>query len=232
MTARMTRAAALAGTTILAGSLALPAFAQDGEAFDLGEVVFDVQGANPFGDEVNPSTLTGMKTATEITEVPQSVKWQPNDYSLITVSAFDVEREDVAQFFVNGGVFDARTLGQLSSTGFEIEADVELAPSLRMRAAYTNLDVTIDTFAADPTIVGKTPQSVVEAFGSVQFAYSPAMISGVELRLGTRYQGASWADNANTLRVGDAWLFDAGATWDFAADWSANLTVTNLADER
>ncbi|MFX0547187.1 TonB-dependent siderophore receptor [Roseovarius sp. S1116L3] len=160
------------------------------------------------------------------------VKWQPNDYSLVTVSAFDVEREDVAQSFVNGGVFDTRTLGQLSSTGFEIEADVELAPSLRMRAAYTNLDVSIDKFAADPTIVGKTPQSVVEEFGSLQFAYSPAALSGVELRLGTRYQGASWADNANTLRVGDAWLFDAGATWDFAADWTANLNVTNLTDER
>ncbi|MEX1234515.1 MAG: TonB-dependent siderophore receptor [Roseovarius sp.] len=160
------------------------------------------------------------------------VKWQPNDYSLVTVSAFDVQREDVAQSFVNGGVFDSRTLGELSSTGFEIEADVALTAGLRMSAAYTNLDVTIEEFANDPALVGKTPQSVVEEFGSLQFAYSPEAVSGLELRLGTRYQGASWADNANTLPVGDAWLFDAGATWDFAADWTANLNVTNLADKR
>lgn len=165
-------------------------------------------------------------------QIEVGLKWQPNAHSLVTVSAFDVERKDVAQSFVNGGVFDSRTLGKLSSTGFEVEADVELMAGLRMTAAYTNLDVKIDEFASDPTIVGKTPQSVVEEFGSLQFAYSPMAVPDLELRLGARYQGASWADNANTLRVGDAWLFDAGATWDFADDWSANLNVTNIADNR
>lgn len=187
------------------------------------------------GTYFNPQALS-LESANADPETGRQVeiglKWQPNDYSLITVSAFDVKRKDVAQSFNNAGVFDSRTLGKLSSTGFEIEADVELMAGLRMSAAYTNLDVTIDDFADDRAIEGKTPQSVVEEFGSLRFAYRPAAISGLELRFGTRYQGASWADNANTLRVSDAWLFDAGASWDFAADWTANLDVSNLEDKR
>src|SRR5690554_2742798 len=73
MIRRTPRTAALAGTTILVATVALPVLAQDRDTLDLGEIVFEVQGASPVGDNINPSTLTGMKRATEITEVPQSV---------------------------------------------------------------------------------------------------------------------------------------------------------------
>ncbi len=53
----------------------------------------------------------------------------------------------------------------------------------------------------------------------------------LELRVGARYRGDSWADNANTLPAQSAWLMDAGTSWDFAPNRTANLNVTNLTDE-
>ncbi len=78
------RLAALLGRTALASFLPLAAVAQtiapdpDASAsvagsVDLGEITFSVLGADPVGDRANPFTLTGVKTATPITEVPQSV---------------------------------------------------------------------------------------------------------------------------------------------------------------
>ena len=60
--------AVLAGTT----ALATPLVAQD-QPLSLGEIVFEVRGAEPVGDDAAPFTLSGVKTATPITEVSQSV---------------------------------------------------------------------------------------------------------------------------------------------------------------
>ena len=186
------------------------------------------------GTYFNPQALDA-STLTSEPETGQQVeiglKWQPNDATLVTLSAFDIRREDVAQSFVNGGAFDTRTLGEVRSRGFELEADMRLTDSLALRAAFTDLDVEITEFASDPSFVGKTPQSVVERFASLELTYVPIAMPELELRLGARYQGDSWADNANTLPVQSAWLMDAGASWDFAPNWTANLNVTNLTDE-
>lgn len=160
------------------------------------------------------------------------MKWQPNDASLVTFSAFDIRRENVSQSLVNAGTFDSRTPGELRSRGFEIEAGWQVSDSVRLGLAYTNLDVDIVDFDADPSIEGKTPQSVIEEFGTLNVAYTPLALPELELRASARYRGDSYADNANTLDVDGAWLLDAGATWDFAEDWTADLNVTNLTDER
>ncbi|SFQ52534.1 iron complex outermembrane recepter protein [Roseivivax halotolerans] len=187
------------------------------------------------GTYFNPQALSADSRDAEPEEGRQievGVKWQPNPSSLVTFSAFDITRENVSQSLVNGGTFDSRTLGEVRSRGIELEADWQATEAVRLSAAYTNLDVEIVDFEADPSIEGKTPQSVIEEFGSVQLAYTPLSFPDLELRAGARYRGDSWADNANTLDVDGAWLFDAGATWDFAEDWTADLNVTNIGDER
>jgi len=45
-----------------------------------------------------------------------------------------------------------------------------------------------------------------------------------------RYRGKSWADDANTLRVEDATVFDAGIRYE-RNDWKDALNVTNLFDK-
>ncbi|SFD78233.1 TonB-dependent siderophore receptor [Roseivivax sediminis] len=187
------------------------------------------------GTYFNPQALDAASSDAEPEEgrqVEVGVKWQPNASSLVTLSAFDLRRENVSQAFVNGGTFDSRTLGEVRSRGVELEADWQATEALRLSAAYTNLDVEITEFEDDRSFEGNTPQSVVEQFGSLQMAYTPLAAPELELRLGARYRGDSHADNANTLDVDGAWLFDAGATWDFAENWTADLNVTNLSDER
>ena len=201
-------------------------------AYDFGNVVPYVTAGTYF----NPQSLdvAAAEDADPETgrQVEVGVKWQPNGYSLVTLAAFDIVREDVSQTFVNGGLFDPQILGEVRSRGVEVEANLTLSEQLNLRAAYTAMDVEIEEFGGAPATVGKTPQSVIENLGSVELAYAPLAVQGLELRLGARYLGDSWADNENTLEVGDTLLFDAGMSWHFADDWTADLNVTNLTDER
>ncbi|MFE3838606.1 TonB-dependent siderophore receptor [Pseudogemmobacter sonorensis] len=195
----------------------------------------DVTAYATLGTYFNPQTLSASSLLADPETGHQAeigLKWQVNESSLVTISAFDITRRDVSQSYVNGGVFDSATLGKLTSKGIEIEANVALNDEWRLRAAATSMSVEIEEFASDPGVVGKTPQSVAERFGNLQLVWTPAAVEGLELRAGTRYLGSSWADNANTLKVGDAWLYDIGASWNFAENWSADLNVTNLTDER
>ncbi|WP_112312616.1 TonB-dependent siderophore receptor [Pseudogemmobacter bohemicus] len=201
----------------------------------LAKKMGDVTPYVTFGTYFNPQTLSVSSLLADPETGYQAeigLKWQPNESSLITVSAFDITRKDVSQSYVNGGVFDSRTLGKLRSKGIEIEANYALNDEWRMKLAATKMSVEIEEFGADPSIIGKVPQSVAESFGNLQLLWTPAAVEGLELRAGTRYLGSSWADNANTLKVGDAWLLDIGASWAINDQWSADFNVTNLADEK
>ncbi|MWD30170.1 TonB-dependent siderophore receptor [Aquicoccus sp. SCR17] len=202
----------------------------------LSKRIGDVTPYLSLGTYFNPQSLDSASVSADEPEkgrqIELGLKWQPNEYSLVTFSAFDIRRENVSQSLVNGGTFDSRTLGEVSSRGFEVEADVALSEELRFSAAYTDMNVEIESFASDPSIEGNTPQSVMQKFGSLQLAYRPSQVAGLELRVGAQYLGDSYADNSNSLPIDNTWLYSAGATWDFAQDWSADLNVTNLTDER
>ena len=201
----------------------------------LAKRIGDVTPYVTVGTYFNPQTLSQSSLLADPETGHQAevgLKWAPNESSLITVAAFDITRKDVSQSYVNGGSFDARTLGKLRSKGIEVEANVALNDEWRLRAAATRMKVEIEEFGTDPSIEGNTPQSVAERFGNLQLAWTPASVDGLELRVGTRYLGSSWADNANTLKVGDAWLYDIGASWNFAENWTADFNVTNLTNER
>ncbi|NPD15527.1 TonB-dependent siderophore receptor [Xinfangfangia sp. D13-10-4-6] len=201
----------------------------------LAKRIGDVTPYVTVGTYFNPQSLSEYSLRAEPETGHQAevgVKWALSENSLITVSAFDITRKDVSQNYVNGGNFDSNTLGKVRSKGIEVEANVALNEELRLRMAATRMDVTIEKFTGNSAFDGKTPQSVAERFGNLQLAWSPAAVEGLELRAGTRYLGSSWADNANTLKVGDAWLYDIGASWNFAETWTADLNVTNLTNER
>lgn len=70
------RGAVAAG--LAASIAALPALAQEAytgpaDTFSLGEITLQVLGTQPVGALTDPLTLTGAKTATAVTEIPQSV---------------------------------------------------------------------------------------------------------------------------------------------------------------
>ena len=57
------------------------------------------------------------------------------------------------------------------------------------------------------------------------------LVDGVSVGAGLRYQGKSWADEANTLRVPDALLADAGIRYE-KNGLNVSVNVTNLFDKQ
>ncbi|MFD1911997.1 TonB-dependent siderophore receptor [Halodurantibacterium flavum] len=160
-------------------------------------------------------------------QVEAGVKWAPEGMNaLFTLAAFEIRREGVVT-----GPFNAETqLGEVRSRGVELEAQAELTDRLRLLGQVTAMDVEI-TEDADTAIVGNTPYATIERQAALQLAYDLPQVEGLTVTGGIRYLGRSWADNENTLRVPDATLFDAGASYDFGEGWNMNLAIANLTDE-
>lgn len=177
---------------------------------------------NAAGDAIGPET----GTQTEI-----GLKWAPNEASLITVSLFDIDREDISQSVWNGSGYTYYQLGKVNSRGIELEGRYDFGNGLRVSGSVTKMDIEIKD-DVDSSIIGKVPYSTIEDLAGIKVDYALPSVPGLTLTGGIRYLGSSWADNANTLKVPSATLFDAGVSYDFAPDWNANLFVTNLTDKR
>lgn len=165
-------------------------------------------------------------------QVEAGVKWAPSDFTLVTFAAFENTRENLPQNRVDPstGETEYDLFGEVRSRGVELEAKAELTPSLDLKGSLTHMEVEI-TEDGNPDRVGKTPPVVIEDKAALTLAWSPQSLPGLTLRGGARYNGSSWADYANTLEVPEVTLYDAGAQYDFESGWSANLNVSNLADE-
>jgi len=64
----------------------------------------------------------------------------------------------------------------------------------------------------------------------VDYAFTDDTFEGLSIGGGVRYQGKSWADAANTLRVPDAAVFDAAIRYE-KNDWTASVNVANVFDK-
>ncbi|WP_375687144.1 TonB-dependent siderophore receptor [Pseudooceanicola sp. LIPI14-2-Ac024] len=184
-----------------------------------------VSAATFFNPLVGTSSLGALYPETG-EQIEAGVKWQPSGSNLLlTAAAFQIERNGVVT-----GPFGAETqLGQVRSRGFELEAKGDIAPNLRLTAAFTAMDVEI-TEDADASLIGNTPGGTMERQAALKLTYDVPQVPGLSINGGIRYRGESWADDANTAKVPDVWLIDAGASFDFADGWNANLAVSNLAD--
>lgn len=188
-----------------------------------GGTYFNPQVVNdPAGDEVEPETGR---------QIEAGVKWSPSADTLVTLAAFEIRREDISQDEFNAatGGYDYFQIGEVRSRGVELEAQGYFTPSISYLAALTLLDMEI-TDDIDETIVGNTPNIIAENQASFMVGWEPQAVEGLMLRGGMRYYGSSWVDNQNTEKVPEVALFDAGARYDFASGWTANLDITNIAD--
>ncbi|NIY73317.1 TonB-dependent siderophore receptor [Marivivens donghaensis] len=157
-------------------------------------------------------------------------KWASADgSSFVGVSAFQIDRTGIVQSTWNGAGYDYTQLGEVRSTGFELEANHDFGNGVKAQLALTTMDVEVRD-DANAALVGKTPYATIEDQASLHFKWTPTALPALTLNGGVRYSGASWADNANTQAVPAVTLYDAGANYAFNDSWSANLAVTNLAD--
>ena len=150
---------------------------------------------------------------------------------LFTVALFDLTRQNV----VTGSGVTETQIGEVNSQGFEAEARVNVTKNLKATGAFTLLDLDI-TKDADSSIVGKQPYIVPERMASLAVDYTfdhedvGGVLKGVTVGGGVRYVGSSWADNANTLKVPSATVYDAKI--GYAEDnWGVDLNVDNLFDK-
>ncbi len=159
------------------------------------------------------------------------VKYRPTFVdALITASLFDLTKQNAT---VNDPdhLFQQIQTGEVRSRGFELEGKANITESLKVLAAFTafDIDVTKDTNAA---VIGKTPTTVPEVTASlwVDYAIRYGVFEGVSFGAGMRYQGETWANAQNTLKVPDAVLADAAIRYE-RDDWGVSLNVTNLFDK-
>ncbi|WP_370868978.1 TonB-dependent siderophore receptor [Ectorhizobium quercum] len=155
------------------------------------------------------------------------VKYEPTwlDGSL-TASVFDITKQN---YTVNVPALGDRQVGEVRSRGVEVEGKFNINENWKAIAAasYTDLE-----FTENPGLVGNTPNVVPNVVASLWLDYTVTQgpLEGLGFGAGVRYRGKSWADDANTLRVPDATVFDAAIRYE-KNDWKASLNVANLFDK-
>jgi iron complex outermembrane receptor protein len=161
------------------------------------------------------------------------VKYKPGFAdALFTASVFHLVKQNVlTPAPIPGNAFAQQQLGEVTSSGIEIEGKANLTENLKLLAQLTafNLETTKDT---RPAYVGRTPQIVPEitASGWLDYTFSEGAVKGLSLAGGLRYVGQSWADNENTLKVPGALLVDAAIRYKIG-NWGVAVNVNNLFDK-
>ncbi|MDY0873708.1 TonB-dependent siderophore receptor [Dongia rigui] len=176
------------------------------------------------------------------------IKYQPPGYdSFITLSAFDIKRQNVVTADPVNPSLSTQT-GEIGSRGIELEAKASLADGLDATFAYTYLDTEIlksgDTATGidgdDHNVEGKQKAAIPTHAGSVwvNYTFQEGDFAGLGLGAGARYVGETYGDDANSYKVPDYLLFDAAVRYDFGElspsldGWIAQLNASNIADNK
>ncbi|SFT57233.1 TonB-dependent siderophore receptor [Mesorhizobium sp. YR577] len=166
------------------------------------------------------------------------LKYQPVGWnSFMTISAFNLTRQNVARYGGVGRPDDVFQTGEIRSRGIELEGVASLDAGWDVRAAYTYLDTKITS----PTSVnedgtsdeGNTPFGVPSHSASLwaNYSFTSGKLEGLGLGAGVRYVGSSYGDDANTFKVPGATLVDAAVRYD----WNSvrlQLNASNLFDKK
>jgi iron complex outermembrane receptor protein len=193
-------------------------------------------GVTPYasvGTFFNPTiavSATPNNTPEEGEQYEVGVKYDPSFIdATFTASLFHLNRRNVV--VTDPATFLAEQIGEVQSRGIELEGKINLDQNWKIlaSASYTDLEVKEDIVA---DYVGKKPWLVPDTTASLWLDYSvtEGTFEGVSLGAGVRYQGESYADRLNTLKVPDATLFDAAVRYR-KNGWEGSLNVSNVFDK-
>ena len=209
----------LLGQTALVALLPALALAQgtpdEGPVVDLGEITFSVLGADPVGDRANPFTLTGIKTPTPITEVPQSVSVVSAEQVAATNAAkIDEALSGTAGVQAAPFSYDSDT-NWIYSRGFDATQTGVFLDGLQLYA-YAFGGFYIDPFLIERIEVLRGPSSMLYGAsnpgGVVNYVSRlPGGEPGTLLEFGADTEGRTWSsvDLGGTTSGGDAYRFGA-----------------------
>ncbi|AFI83044.1 TonB-dependent siderophore receptor [Methylophaga nitratireducenticrescens] len=148
-------------------------------------------GSNISGDTYEP---------TEGEQWEVGLKYQPVGYnSLLTVSLFDLTQKNVLTTDP-ANIANQIQKGERQSRGVELEATTSLDFGLDLVANYTYQDVEISK--SNDGDQGKKAVGIPKQMASIwgNYAFQTAELRGLELGMGVRWVGESYADSANTLK--------------------------------
>ena len=123
-----------------------------------------------------------------------------------------------------------QNLGQLTSKGVTLEAEIRPVEFVVVKAGYQYADSTVTKFQADPTLVGKWTPQVPRNSASVEARMEKARwgVFGVYLRT----SGQQFDDSANQFRLAPYAQVDLYAEHPFGRRLSVWASVQNVADTR
>jgi iron complex outermembrane receptor protein len=157
------------------------------------------------------------------------VKYQPpGSNAFVTLSAFDLTRQNVTSF--NGVLgFDDQT-GEVRSRGIELEGVASLTSNLDIKAAYTYLDMEITE--NNGVNEGNTPDGRAEHVASLRADYTVkgGPWAGLGFGGGVRYTGETFAGDDNAFKVPSYTLADVSIHYE-RDRWRFALSAQNLFDK-
>jgi iron complex outermembrane receptor protein len=181
-----------------------------------------VIGTTGAGDLFRPETGTQYEVG---------IKYVPTFFDgIFTAALFDLTRQNVLTVDPTD-IFAQVQTGEVRSRGIELEAKANVTDNIKITAAFTALDLKIKK-DNNPNFVGKTPFIVPEQQASLglDYTFNEGSLEGLTLGGGVRYVGSSWVDNANTLKVPSATVFDAKLGYK-KDNWGVDLNVNNIFDK-
>jgi iron complex outermembrane receptor protein len=202
-----------------------------GLAYEFANGITPYVSAATFFNPIIGSSATAPIEPEDGYQFEAGVKYEPTFVDgVFTASVFQITKNNFT--VTDPATFLQSQIGQVRSTGVELEAKVNLNDSWKMlaSASYQNLEMTKHV---DQTLVGNHPYLIPDVTAAMWLDYTlpENLVDGVSVGAGLRYQGRSWADYANTLRVPDALLADAGIRYQ-KNGLSVSLNVTNLFDKQ
>lgn len=158
------------------------------------------------------------------------VKYEPTSFDgLLSASVFQIDKDN---YTVNVPGQGDKQLGSVRSRGVEFEGKFNVDRNWKVIASASYTDLEFTKYPGTPSMVGNTPYVVPDTTAALWLDYTVAdgPFEGLGGGAGIRYRGKSWADNANTLRVPDATVFDAAIRYK-KDNWEASLNVANVFDK-
>lgn len=219
----------------------------DDEAFTLraGLLYAFESGISPYvsyAESFDPQTGTDARGSpfepTRGRQYEIGIKYQPPQQNLLlTASVYDLTQENVLTLDPRNPLFNVQT-GEIRTRGIELEARANIGRQIGLLASYSYMDNEITRSNSGTQGRRPTLQSAHLASLWVDYGFTGRFLEGLRLGGGLRYIGASWGDEANTLRVPSATLFDARLSYDFGTvrpdleGLQFSLNATNLGDKQ
>ena len=160
-------------------------------------------------------------------------KWASADGRiLLTGALFDIRKKNITESVTEAGETTTKQVGSVRSKGIELEAHAQINDRLSLLASYFYADAYYETGEYKGNQYYAVPLETV----SLWMKYG--VTEAVDVSLGLRHVGSSWANESNSYKSPGYNLVDAGLAADLGAlgmgpsGLKAALAVSNLTNKR